>query len=73
MKSFETLWREADARDKREASSGFPHPMIGLECNGELVRVGSVGLVALRRTGGADVVEFVCPRCKARHWSLLLS
>jgi hypothetical protein len=73
MKSFETLWHEAEERDKRAANSRFPCRMVRLDCNGELVGIGLIALVALRRSRDGDLIEFVCPRCNERHSSLLIS
>ena len=66
MKSFETLWAEADARSADRK--------VRLACTAEVVGIGSVGLTGLRRlASGGEVLEFVCPRCNQRHQSLLIS
>ena len=63
--SFEKLWRTLDERERREASK------VRLDCNGELVGIGSVGLVGLLESApSAELIEFVCPRCERRHASL---
>ena len=65
--NFEALWREVDERERREADSARK---LRLECNGEFVDLGGVGLVGLRQPApGAELIEFVCPRCGRRHES----
>jgi hypothetical protein len=42
-----------------------------LECNGELMEVGSVDVLRIREaTPGIELVEFACPRCRTPHASL---
>lgn len=68
--TFERLWREVDEREKRDAKSGLVHHMVRLDCTGELVDIGSVGLVGLRGAAlGAVLIEFVCPGCDELHRS----
>jgi hypothetical protein len=68
MKSFESLWREVGEREEREPGSGLVYRKVRLACNGEIVGLGSVGLLGLKRdASGAEVLEFVCPRCNQRH------
>ena len=44
---------------------------VWLECNGELMEVGSVDVLCIREaTPGIELVEFACPRCRAPHASL---
>ena len=70
---FEHLWRQVDERERREANSESPHTMVRLACTGELADVGSIGLVVVRTSPvGAELVEFLCPRCERLHESLPL-
>jgi len=53
------------------SSSGVASRKVRLDCNGELVGIGSVDLVGLRQSPlGAELIEFVCPRCDRHHESL---
>lgn len=65
--NFETLWRELDERETREADRARK---LRLECNGELVGLGAVRLVGFRQSSsGVGLIEFFCPRCNQRHES----
>jgi hypothetical protein len=65
--NFETLWRELDERETREAL--FPRK-LRLECNGELIELGAARLVGLRMSAhGVELIEFFCPRCNRHHES----
>jgi hypothetical protein len=69
--SFDKAWRELDDWEKGEASSDLPDRWIRLECNGDLVDIGCVGLVGLCESAfGGELIEFVCPRCGQHHESL---
>jgi len=68
--SFEKAWRELDDWEKDEASSDLPDRWIRLDCNGDLVDIGSVGLVGVCKSAlGGELIEFVCPRCDQHHES----
>jgi hypothetical protein len=42
-----------------------------LECNGELLDVGSVKLLGARKSAcGFEALLFICPRCKEAHESV---
>ena len=70
--SFEKLWREVEEREKREVNADLAHHRVRLACGGELVDIGSVGLVGPHETAlGAVLIEFVCPRCDELHKSRL--
>ncbi len=65
--NFEALWRELEARETREPE---PARKLRLECNGELVDLGSARLTGLRvSASGVELIEFFCPRCNQRHES----
>ena len=62
---FDELWREVNYRDVRE-----PEPLDGnvrLDCSGELIDAGSLGVALVRHTAAGQRIEFVCPRCSALH------
>jgi hypothetical protein len=70
--SFEKLWREVEEREKREGNADLAHHRVRLACSGELVDIGSVGLVVSRESAlGVVLIEFVCSRCDELHESRL--
>jgi hypothetical protein len=70
-RTFARVWRELGEREDTEADLGADRDSLWLECNGELVDAGSVKIVGVRMSAlVAEMVEFVCPRCKQRHESL---
>lgn len=70
-KTFDRISRELRARDKTEPKSELGQSKVWLECNSELVDVGSVDVVGIREpVPGVELVKFVCPRCDRRHESL---
>jgi hypothetical protein len=69
--SFEQLWREMEDRDDTETSPDLPNRWVRLDCNGELVDIGSVGLTGVRDSAlCGELIKFVCPRCNEQHESL---
>ena len=71
---FEHLWRQVDKREKRETNSDPAERKVRLDCTDELVDVRSIGLVVVRNsTGGAELIEFLCPRCGRLHESIAFS
>jgi hypothetical protein len=69
--TFARVWRELGEREDAEADFSTDRDSLWLECNGELVDAGSVKVVGVRMSAlVAEMVEFVCPRCKQRHESL---
>ena len=57
-----------DALDADNASEG---DSVWLECNGELLDVGSVMLRSVRKSAcGFETLVFVCPRCMEPHESI---
>ena len=70
--SFEKLWRELDELEQQLVTPALPYRKVRLACDGDLVDFASVGLVGCRDSGltGAELVEFVCPRCLNTHESL---
>jgi len=70
-KTFARMWAELEARERAEAGSGSGLTKVRLECNDELVGIGSVELLGLRDSGAAtELIVFLCPRCNRRHESL---
>ena len=62
---FDDLWQQVSYREVRE-----PEPLDGkvrLDCSGELVDAGSLGVALVRHTAAGQRVEFVCTRCGALH------
>jgi len=44
---------------------------VWLECNGELLDVGSLKLVGVRKSAcGFETLFFICPRCRQPHESV---
>jgi hypothetical protein len=44
---------------------------VWLECNGELLDVGSLKLVEVRKSAwGFETLFFICPRCRQPHESI---
>ena len=69
--TFERVWRELDTQDQSDTNSGDDCNSVWLECNGELVDSCSVKVLRVRKSFlSAEMLEFVCPRCKQRHESL---
>ena len=61
-----------EEREKREVNADPAHHKVRLTCSGDLVDIGSVGLVGPRESAlGAMLIEFVCPRCDELHESRL--
>ena len=71
QQTFARVWRELGDREDSQAEVGADRDSLWLECNGELVDAGAVGVVGVRVSAlGIEMVEFVCPHCNQRHESL---
>ena len=71
QQTFARVWRELGEREQAETDFSADRDSVWLECSGELVDAGSVTIVGVRMPGlVAEIVKFVCPRCKQRHESL---
>ena len=69
--TFHRIWRELRARERADANSELGESKVWLECNSELVDIGSVASVGIREpVPGIELVKFLCPRCRQRHESL---
>jgi len=67
VNDFERAWAMLDDGDE-PAPAG---ESVLLECNGELLESSAIDIVDLRKIrGGAEVIEFICPRCGEPHESL---
>ena len=67
---LETAWDKAAAEDT-DAGSELEGDSVWLECNGELLDVGSVKLCSVRKSAcGFETLLFVCPRCNEPHESV---
>lgn len=70
--TFEKLWREVQARERRAPTPDLIHHRVRLDCNGELVDIKTVGVAGPRESLlGVVLIEFVCPRCQELHESPL--
>jgi hypothetical protein len=68
---FERLLNELDELEECDAKSDSTYGNVRLDCSGEFVDVASVGLAVVRSSAsGAELIEFVCPRCDRPHESL---
>lgn len=67
---FEKLLNELDELGEGDARSDSTDGSVRLDCNGELIDVALVELAVVRKSGsGAELIEFVCPRCDRLHES----
>ena len=72
FQGVEPFCREVDARETSEAESS-DGDSVWLECNGELVDVGLVKLLGVRKSAcGFETLLFICPRCSEPHDSVRL-
>src|SRR5258708_27468159 len=68
---FKNLYRHLDEREQK--SDAAPRK-VRLGCTGELADIGSIGLVVVQSsTGGAELIEFLCPPSERLHESLPFS
>ena len=65
---FEELWRQLDEHERRAAKADRARLKVCLDCNDELVDIESIDVVTVGHSAlGAELIEFVCPRCSERH------
>ena len=70
FQGLEPFCLEVDARDTSEIDSA-DCDSVWLECNGEVVDVGSVKLLGVRKSAcGFETLLFICPRCSEPHDSV---
>src|SRR5438105_926457 len=69
--THQNLCRHLNEREKREVKSDVAPRKVRLGCTGELADIGSIGFVLVRTSAaGAELIEFLCPRCERLHESL---
>ncbi len=65
---YEQLWRQLDAGERRAAKADPVQLKVCLDCNDELVDIELIDVVTVGHSAlGAELIEFVCPRCSERH------
>lgn len=70
---LETAWDKVAADDTLEAGSELEGDSVWLECNDELLDIGSVKACAVRKSAcGFKTLLFICPRCNEPHESIRL-
>ena len=68
---LETAWDKAGAEQMSEAGNEPYGDSVWLECNGELLDVGSVRLMGVRKSAcGFRRLLFICPQCNEPHESV---
>ena len=66
LQDFDPAFFESDSQEN-EAD----HDSVLLECNGELLDVGSVRLAGVCKSAcGFETLRFICPRCNEPHESV---
>ena len=67
LQDFDSVFR-ADMSDAENEGEG---DSVWLECNGELLDVGALEVVSVRKSAcGFETLLFVCPRCNEPHESV---
>jgi hypothetical protein len=67
LQDFDSVFR-ADMSDAENEAEG---DSVWLECNGELLDVGTLEVVSVRKSAcGFETLLFVCPRCNEPHESV---
>jgi hypothetical protein len=70
-KTFRRIWRELEKREKAQPNSEGGQTALRLECNGEIIDIGSIDGIGIRDSApGMQLITFVCPRCGRAHESL---
>ena len=66
LQDFDPVFFEPDSQENEADRDS-----VWLECNGELLDVGSVRLVRVRKSAcGFETLLFICPRCDEPHESV---
>ncbi len=66
LQDFDPVFFEADSQENEADCDS-----VWLECNGELLDVGAVRLMGVRKSAcGFETLLFICPRCNEPHESL---
>jgi len=67
LQDFDSVFRA----DMSEAENEAEGDSVWLECNGELLDVGALEVVSVRKSAcGFETLLFVCPRCNEPHESV---
>jgi hypothetical protein len=73
LHDFDSLYFHRDSEAVSEAENEADGDSVWLECNGELLDVGAVKLVSVRKSAyGFETLLFVCPWCNEPHESVRL-
>ena len=71
LQDFESVWSELDAPETSEGANEADRDSVWLECNGDLLDVGSVKRVGVRKSAcGFETLVFICPQCNEPHESV---
>ena len=71
LRDFDSVYLQGDAEDGSQAENESDGDSVWLECNCELLDVGSVKLVSIRKSAcGFETLLFVCPQCNEPHESV---
>ena len=65
---YEELWLQLDTRERRAAKADPVQLKVCLDCNDELIDIESIDVMTVGHSAlGAELIEFVCPRCSERR------
>jgi hypothetical protein len=71
LRNLERCCWDADARETSAAEDEADCDSVWLECNGELLDVGSVKTLGVHKSAcGFETLRFICPRCHEPHESV---
>ena len=71
LQDFEPMLLELDAREMAEGANEADRDSVWLECSGDLLDVGSVKRVGVRKSAcGFETLVFICPLCNEPHESV---
>jgi hypothetical protein len=69
LRDFDSVYFPGALEDVSDAEN--EGDSVWLECNGELLDVGALDLVSVRKSAcGFETLLFVCPRCNEPHESV---
>ena len=71
LDDLDSVYFQRDSDEVSDAENEAGRNSVWLECNGELLDVGALKLVSVRKSAcGFETLRFVCPRCKEPHESV---
>jgi hypothetical protein len=71
LHDFDSAYFQGRIEDASDTGDEPEGDSVWLECNGELLNVGALELVSVRKSAcGFETLLFVCPRCKEPHESV---